>query len=175
MRKLMIPLVLFMVATASPAVAGGFRAEVHGGWDRIKNDILGSRESGVSYGVSLGYDFDITENFFMGIEGGVDDSTTKECFLDTCLKAGLDVGGVVRIGYQIQEAKLYAIGGYSHAKLTLVDDVDSISEWGDGWRVGAGYELNFESGVYTKVEYRYTNYSAGFERHLVMVGVGYQF
>ena len=175
MRKLIFPLVLFMVATASPAVAEGFRAEVHGGWDRVKNGFLGGGESGASYGISLGYDFDITEHFFMGIEGGVDDSTTKECFLDTCLKAGLDIGGVVRIGYQIHEAKLYAIGGYSHAKLTLVNDLGSISEWGDGWRVGAGYELNFESGVYTKVEYRYTNYEAGFERHIVIVGVGYQF
>jgi len=175
MRKLIVPLVLFIVAMASPAIAGGFRAEVHGGWDRVENDFLGGGESGVSYGISLGYDFDITEHFFMGIEGGVDDSTTKECFLGTCLKAGLDVGGVVRIGYQIQEAKLYAIGGYSHAKLTLVDDLGSISEWIDGWRVGIGYELNFASGVYTKIEYRYTNYEAGFERQAVIVGVGYQF
>jgi outer membrane immunogenic protein len=175
MRKLMITLTLLMTAAASPALAEGFRAELHGGWDRGENSYIGDSKSGATYGFAAGYDFNINENFFMGVEAGLDSSSTKICVLDGCLKAGLDFGSVVRFGYQNERAKIYAIGGYSRAKLKGTIVGESFKEWDDGWRVGGGYELNFDSGVYAKVEYRYTNYSDGFSRHSVIAGVGYQF
>jgi opacity protein-like surface antigen len=42
---------------ATPAAAEGFRAEIHGGWDHTDADDEG--DSGVLYGIGIGYDWDI--------------------------------------------------------------------------------------------------------------------
>lgn len=183
MRKIIFTLAAILVS--SPALADGFRADIHGGWDRV--NVLGAGKSGVEYGLGLGYDFDVAENFFIGLDGNIDESSTKACVDNlivlgdrTCAKTGIDLSGGARMGFKTGElAKLYVLGAYTRARVKasyeLAGTTTSVGDWGDGWRVGAGYQLTFKNGVYGKIEYRYSDYQGGFKRHNVIAGVGYQF
>jgi outer membrane immunogenic protein len=167
------------------APISGFRIEAHGGWDRVNVEDIGGK-SGFTYGAGAGYDFGITDNFFIGVDGSIDESSTRVCISDvvvpgdlTCAKTGLDLSAGVRVGFASMGGKLYALGGYTRAKAKLTYDdgvtVALIGDWEDGWRVGAGYQYTFNNGVYIKAEYRYSDYSGGLSRHNVIGGVGYQF
>ncbi len=196
MKKTLISLALLAAAAmATPAFAqqagddtarvSGFRVEAHGGWDRINVDQAGGK-SGVTYGLGLGYDFAVTDAFFIGVEGNLDDSSTKACGTSVvvagdqlCAKAGLDWSAGVRVGFASLGGKLYALGGYTRSKLKLAytngGATTTVGDWGDGWRVGTGYQYTFSNGVYLKAEYRYSDYQGGFKRHNIIGGVGYQF
>jgi outer membrane immunogenic protein len=175
-----------MTAVASPCAAEGFRAEVHGGWDRVDAEDVG--DSGVVYGIGLGYDMAIGERAFVGADFSLDDSSQKECEAgalvnndELCIRAGRDIAAGVRGGTRIGErGKLYALAGYTNARFRTsyttpagVTTRDGANL--DGLRVGAGYQHGFAGGAYGKVEYRYSNYEAGIERHQVLFGVGFEF
>jgi outer membrane immunogenic protein len=171
------------VTTAAPALAqdrapvdpriDGFRVEAQGGWDRVTEG--GGGQSGFTYGLGLGYDFAVSDNFFIGVEGNINDNTTKECVAGICANAGLDLSAGVRAGFASLGGKLYVLGGYTHAKAGVSVGGVGVSAWGDGWRVGSGYQYTFNNGVYIKAEYRYSDYQGGLARHNVIGGIGYQF
>ena len=171
---------------ATPAAAEGFRAEIHGGWDHTSADDEG--DSGVLYGIGIGYDWDIGQRGFVGVEANLDDSTMKECESDVllasdraCLRAGRDISVGVRGGIKVSEAgKLYALAGYTNARFkasytTPAGVTTSDSENLDGFRLGAGYQHDIGGNAYGKVEYRYSNYEADVSRHQVLLGVGVNF
>jgi outer membrane immunogenic protein len=174
-------------ATATPAQAQGFRIEAHGGWDRASTD--GVRGSGVTYGVGAGYDAMLGRGLFAGIEGNADFSTVKECVANAlvagdelCSRAGRDLSGAVRLGAEVAPgSRLYALAGYTNARFridyTLPAGGAATRESGnlDGVRLGAGFEQVLGQGVYSKVEYRYSNYEGGTDRHQVIAGVGIRF
>jgi len=150
----------------------------------------GESDEGVSYGVSAGYDVPLAGGMFVGIQGTVADSTTKECVSDidvvgdrACLRTGRDLYAVVRLGTTVGEkAKLYVLGGYTNARLraTYDDGADgsdnfSTGENGDGFRLGAGAQYTLSNNVFVKGEYRYSNYEGDFSRHNVLVGLGVEF
>ena len=176
---------LSALAFASPAAAAGFHADIHGGWDNVS--VAGGDDDGVAYGVALGYDLPVGPNMFVGVEGSVDDSSTKECVGDIlelgdslCAKTGRDLSLVARLGTNMGErAKLYVLAGYTNARLKLsyTDSTGTVSdgENGDGVRAGAGLQLGLGSGAFAKAEYRYSNYENDFSRHQVLVGLGYEF
>ena len=102
-RTIMGLAAILAVAIATPALANensnnpsvsGFRVEGHGGWERVSIDTIGGK-SGANYGVGLGYDFAITDSFFIGIDGSADESSTKACASGggrtACLKTGPDL------------------------------------------------------------------------------------
>lgn len=186
-RKMRISYLAALVAAtvAAPACAGSFHADVHGGWDRVS--VAGFNDDGVAYGVSAGYDFAIGSKAFLGLEASADDSSTQECETDvlvigdrTCLSAGRDLSVVARLGYKLSDAnKLYALAGYSNARIKLSYDdgttSGSIGSNGDGLRLGAGVQMSLGSNLYAKGEYRYTNYESDFSRHQVLFGFGAEF
>jgi outer membrane immunogenic protein len=172
---------------ATPAAAEGFRAEIHGGWDHVSADGTDD-DSGVLYGIGVGYDFDIGQKGFVGVEANLDDSTMKECDTSVvlandalCLRAGRDISVGVRGGIKVSEAgKLYALAGYTNARFkasytTPAGVTTSDSENLDGFRLGAGYQHDIGGNAYGKVEYRYSNYEADVSRHQVLLGVGVNF
>jgi outer membrane immunogenic protein len=187
MRAIAVALTsLVALAAASPAVAEGFRAEIHAGWDHVSAD--GPDDDGVAYGIGLGYDFAIGQKGFVGLDFSLDDSSMKECETsvlaanDTlCVKAGRDISAGIRGGVKVSEAgKLYALAGYTNARFksrytTAAGVTTSDGANLDGFRLGAGYQHDFAGGVYGKVEYRYSNYEAGLERHQALLGVGLNF
>ncbi len=171
---------------ATPAAAEGFRAEIHGGWDHTSADDEG--DSGVLYGIGIGYDWDIGQRGFVGVEANLDDSTMKECETsvilandEACLRAGRDISVGLRGGVKVSEAgKIYALAGYTNARYkfsytTPAGVTTSDSENLDGFRLGAGYQHDIGGNAYGKVEYRYSNYEADVSRHQVLLGVGVNF
>jgi outer membrane immunogenic protein len=187
MKKYLIalaPLALF--AAATPASAQGFRAEVHGGWDRVSG--ANNEDDGIVYGIGLGYDVAISDKALIGLDLSADLSSIEECDTgvlaagdEACIKARRDLAAAVRLGYKVSDnGTIYALAGYSNARFrfdytTAANVTTSTSGNLDGFRLGAGYQHGFGNGAYGKVEYRYSNYEADVSRHQVLVGVGIGF
>ena len=179
--------IVALTAAASPAAAEGFRAEIHGGWDGVNGDDQFD-DSGIVYGLGFGYDMDVGQNGFIGLDFSIDDSTQRECENSAllandrlCVSAGRDLAAGVRGGIKVGErSKVYALAGYTNARFrasyrTPAGAVTRDGENLDGFRLGAGYEHGFGENLYGKVEYRYSNYEADVDRHQVLFGVGVSF
>ncbi|HEX8442266.1 MAG TPA: outer membrane beta-barrel protein [Allosphingosinicella sp.] len=178
--------IVAVTAIASPCSAQGFRAEIHGGFDRVNGNDRG--DSGAVYGVGLGYDLAVGNGAFVGADFSFDESSQKECEAsaivtndELCLRAGRDLAAGIRGGVTIGErGKLYALAAYTNARFkssytTPAGITSRDAENLDGFRLGAGYQHKFAGNAYGKVEYRYSNYEAGVERHQALVGVGIEF
>lgn len=141
---------------ATPAMAGDFagpRIEVTAGADDVTK---GVDVTDVTYGAAIGYDLQ-----FGKVVAGVD-ATAANVFD----RADLGVGA--RLGYVLNENVLaYARAGYTRLDLGRREI--------EGATVGGGLEVNVVGPVYTKVEYRYTDFEGGAGRHGGLVGVGYRF
>jgi outer membrane immunogenic protein len=179
-------------AAATPAAAEGFRAEIHGGWDHVRAD-NGSinnddSDSGIVYGIGLGYDVAIAPKVELGLDLSADLSSMEECENNVvlandlaCLDAGRDLAAAVRLGYKVSDrGTLYALAGYTNARYRFeyttpagVTTRDGRNL--DGFRLGAGYQHDFGERMYGKVEYRYSNYEADVTRHQALIGVGVKF
>ncbi|OCC22997.1 hypothetical protein MB02_14660 [Croceicoccus estronivorus] len=184
MKKLSV--IVLAAAAALPAAAHAQAyVQVQTGLDSVS--VSGESEEGVAYGVAAGYDIPIGGSMFVGVEGSIDDSTTKECVSDllvvgdeTCVKTGRDLAAVVRLGTNLGESsQLYVLGGYTNARIraSYDDGTTKISdgENGDGFRLGAGFKQSFGQNFFGKVEYRYSNYESDFSRHNALVAVGVNF
>ncbi len=206
------------IAIAVPAAAqdgsdyNGPRAEVLAGYDTMRPgsstdidnaDDLDQSIDGITYGVGLGYDFQLG-NVVLGVEGELMQSEAATDF-DTTGFSDLGVGNVEsnldlyvggRAGFLAgPRTLLYAKGGYTNASLDVLatDNVsDALTDVDlDGWRVGAGVEQSLGGGLFVKGEYRYSNYEEGeveapsgmesdrfdvdLDRHQVVVGFGARF
>ncbi len=175
---------LCLAAPASAFDGVTYRVEAHGGWDRVT--VGGGGDDGLMYGIGLGVDVPLGSMAFIGFEVGGDLSSTKDCISDIamigdsyCRKAKRDLSAVGRIGADIGGGiKIYALGGYTNARITERYDnsagvtLISGSANGDGWRAGAGAEVKLSKSVYTKLEYRFSKYEGGYKRHQVVTGLG---
>lgn len=172
-------------AAATPAAAQP-RVEIHGGWDNVSNG--GVDEDGILYGVGVGYDVRVGRNAFVGVDLSADFSTGDECETgllvandSTCVEVGRDLAAGVRAGINVTEnTAVYALAGYTNARFrvdytTPAGVTTSVADNLDGFRLGAGVQQRFGGNLYGKVEYRYSNYEAGTERHNVLLGVGLTF
>ena len=175
-----------LAATATPASAEGFRAEIHAGWDHPNSD--GFKDDGIVYGIGLGYDFDVSQNAFVGVDLSLDDSTMKECETSAvlandrlCVAAGRDLAAGIRAGVNVgTSGKVFGLAGYTNARFkasytTPAGVRTSEGENLDGFRLGAGYQHALGGKTYGKVEYRYSNYENDVTRHQVLFGVGMTF
>ncbi|MCP5383727.1 MAG: hypothetical protein H6913_03825 [Altererythrobacter sp.] len=153
MRKIAIALAAAATAFAAPAMAqeaaGEGRVEARGGivW-------ANGYEEAVA-GVAAGYDFDLGEAMFIGVEGSA----------DKILASGADVvwgvGG--RVGGKIGDnGKLFAAGGYA------------FGEGEDVPYLGAGYNHNVGKNMYLTAEYRHF-FSDFVDVNAATVGVGIKF
>jgi outer membrane immunogenic protein len=150
--------------------------------------------SGVVYGVSAGYDFNISRNFFIGPEVELTSSSTDECASginrvgdQLCLEAGRDIYLGARAGFRFGQDgrhKAYIGGGYTNAAFKVTYDANLAGTTGDfvldddldGFRLKAGAEFGLGSNVFARAEYRYSNYDeADLDRHQVVAGVGIRF
>lgn len=153
MRKIVVLAALAAATVATPAfaqsAAGEGRVEVRGGiaWAE------GAEEAFA--GVAAGYDFDLGDTAFVGVEGSA----------DKVLADGAEVlwsiGG--RVGAKVGDAgRVYALGGYGFA------------DGSDGPFAGAGYQHNLGEKIFAKVEYRRTLVE-GPDVNFAGVGVGLRF
>lgn len=151
MRKLAIVAALSALA-ATPAYASGEgRVEARGGLATCCN----TEEAFL--GVAAGYDFDLGEKAFIGIEGSA----------DKILVDGSDVlfGVAARVGAKAGEnTRLYAVGGMGFAD----GDSDPF--------LGAGAQFGFGGRAYGKLEYRRVITSGGLpDVNFFGAGVGVRF
>lgn len=154
MRKVLIVLAASAAALASPALANEGRIEARGGvfWtDGYTQD---------TYGVAAGYDFDLGEKAFAGVEVSGDkvaDSGTKVAF-----------GVTGRIGAKVSEkGKLFADGGWTSEPCTGCEDAI---------HAGVGFEQGFGGNLYGKVAYRHFFTGNGVQdSNAVVAGLGVRF
>ena len=137
MRKFALLAAVAAAAVATPAAAedegGEVRAEVRGGVIWVEDF------SEATLGAAVGYDFDLGETAFAGVELSG----------DKILVDGADVlvGTTARLGLKVgDDGKLFATGGYN---FTLTDD------GGDAWHLGAGYHHKLGDSLYLGAEYRH--------------------
>jgi outer membrane immunogenic protein len=151
MNKVTLAVAVASAMVAAPAYAGGEgRVEARGGiaW-----------AGGTSYafaGVGGGYDFDLGDKAFVGLDLGA----------DKVLARGTDVfwsvGG--RIGVRVSEkGRLYASGGMGFCC------------GGSDPYIGAGYQQRFGSKAYGKIEYRKALSTFGPNVDFAGIGLGIRF
>ena len=158
---------------------------------------------GLAYGVGIGYDLALG-GVVLGVEAEWLETDAKTSYdisgATTFDVAKADMGREIYVGLRAgvpvtPSTLLYAKVGYANARANVLvsdntTDVDLKTHL-DGWRVGAGVERAFGPNFYGKLEYRYANYDEGkfefangatterfdtdFDRHQVLVGVGYRF
>lgn len=150
MKKFALSAALLSAVIATPALAadGEGRLEARGGiaW-------AGGNSEAIA-GVAAGYDFDLGDKAFAGVEASA----------DKILANGADVvfGLTGRIGARVGDAgKAYIAAGYSFNN-------------GDAAHIGAGYQHKLGSNVYGKVEYRRFLLN-GTDINTAVVGVGMAF
>lgn len=148
MRKIALTLAVAAAAVAVPAQANEARVEARGGVAWTKGDTQAIA------GVAAGYDWDLGQSAFVGVEGSADKVLVDgaNVALGTSVRAGVKTG---------DKGKLYAIGGYSF-------------NVGDLWQLGAGYEYKVSQNVYVKGQYLHY-FDNGPDANAVIAGVGMNF
>lgn len=180
-----------LAAVATPAAAAdftGFHVGASLGLDRAAYDnrALAIDESfgGIMYGAALGYDFGIGSAMTLGAELTLEDSTADYDVTNGgnrgAVDASRDFGAVARVGFKAGDSMLvYGLAGYSQTRVnaftTIANVTTRASGNADGFRVGAGVEFMLSKNLFTKVEYRYTDYEGGFSRNQVRLGAGFRF
>lgn len=151
MTRLTLAIAALAAMVAAPAYAGGEgRVEARGGITWAAGDSYGFA------GVGGGYDFDLGERAFVGIDVGA----------DKVLASGTDVFGSVggRIGARVGgQGRLYASGGLGFCC------------GGSDPYAGAGYQQDLGRNLYGKIEYRHSFAGLGPDINFVGVGLGVRF
>ncbi len=187
MKKILAALAVGTALSATPALAQDARATFTGprieatvGWDKsrsgssVDNDTtrdLDQSVDGLVYGGGIGFDAAVGDNFVVGAEAEMTDSTAKavndgvpNTFNLGRVETGRDIYVGARAGFVVGEKMLvYAKGGYTNARYNLVgtDGTVNLDQRldTDGWRAGAGVEMALSKNAFVKAEYRYSKYS----------------
>lgn len=155
---------LAVLATPMAASAQSFtgpRIEATVGFD----DVTQARDtSKVLYGLNAGIDAPINNsNFRIGVE-----VTTDQLF-----DRNRDIGVGARLGYVFNDkVMVYGKGGYANYRNI---DFRNRATALDGFRVGGGVEYALTKNLYTKVEYRYSDFNGNVGKHGGLAGVGLRF
>lgn len=149
MRKFAVLAAVTAAIIATPAAANEGRAELRGGiaWANGVEEAIA--------GAAIGYDFDVSDGVFVGVEGSA----------DKILVDGADVvfGATARLGAKIDEqAKIFATAG------------GSFSDGDENFHAGAGVEFNVTQSFYLKAEYRHF-FDDFLDVDTAAVGVGFRF
>lgn len=132
-------------------------------------------------GGQVGYDFQFSPNWVLGIEANYSFIDTNDAFF-----GNRGLGSVTgRLGYTWGPAMLYAKGGYAWADTRFTNGFAG-NNGRDGYTVGGGLEYMFAPSWSAKVEYQYYDFrnvnvtlpvafAARNEEHTIKVGLNYRF
>jgi len=152
MLKYIVPGALALALSAAPAMANEARVEARGGI------VWASGDSEATAGVAAGYDFDLGDTAFAGVEVSGDKILTD----DTRVSFGF--GG--RVGAKLGDSgKLYVASSYQTKPCRFCED--SVS-------VGAGYQHALGESLYAKIEYR-RFIADGTDLNAAVIGLGAKF
>lgn len=145
-------IVMFAAAAIAAAPA---TVSANEGWVEIRGGIAWvSGATNETIGLAVGYDVDVSEKFFIGVEA----------VADTDFDISSPVLGVNgRAGFKVsEEGKLFATAGYAYETEFELDD----------FVVGAGYQHNLGRNALMSIQYqRFVDT----EINRAMVGLGYRF
>lgn len=179
MKIISLALAASTLAVAAPAFAQdnttGGKFVVGGivGIDSVETEIDGfsSNDEDVVLGVTAGYDIETATGVVFGVEAEYTDSSLGVSFEDVdtgesfSINAGRDlyVGG--RLGFRPgTNGLLYVKAGYTNASIEAeYDDGDAViseEESFDGFRIGAGGEIDLGRNYGIRLEYRYSDYGS---------------
>jgi outer membrane immunogenic protein len=168
MKKYMISLAVAAAFVTTPAMANDFagvRTEVTLGLDEASRSV---DADGIVYGAALGYDLQFGK-VVIGVEATGSAAERP------------DLGAGARLGYVLNNNVLaYGRVGYTDLELpracTGTRTIVCLNVPNrDGFTLGGGLEVKLKGPVYTKVEYRYTDFAGNAGRHGALVGVGVKF
>lgn len=156
-----------MVAAASlcAAAAPAFGADRSGARVGVElgildDDFLGADD--ISYGINVGYDFDLG-----GAVAGPIAGYTSAFDNDLDIRE-LSIGG--RVGTKLDEGSLF-YGAISYSNI----DADGFPGSLDGVKFGVGYEQSFGSRMYANIETRYATYDYDVDVYQTVIGAGVRF
>ena len=162
MKTLALVAALGLATAASPAYADandnftGPRIGVTAGIDDVTNS---PDRNDVVYGVDAGVDFPVGDRVTLGVEA----------FSTNMFEETRTIGASARMGYAVSDnALLFARAGYANYQ-------DVFSRELDGLTVGGGVEFAINQNLYTKVEYRYSDFESNVGNHGALVGLGLRF
>lgn len=153
MRKVLIALAATAAAVASPALANEGRIEARGGviWDGGATEDV--------WGVAAGYDWDLGETVFTGVEMSADKVGASG--------SGMALGFTGRLGVKAgASTRLIADAGYTANTCTACDDPV---------HAGVSVEQGLGNNVYARVGWRHYFYDSSSDVDAVAAGVGVRF
>ena len=179
-------------ASAQTALPTGPRAEMVQAYEEA------GAETGLMYGMRIGYDFAIGRNVVAGLEGEAANSTletsatsTFENFVvtsETGFGRSLYAGG--RIAFSVTpRVSLYGRAGYVNRRVAGRVTIDQVAPSGasalivsqrfqsfhDGLRLGMGTQARLAGSLYGGVEYRFDTYPLLPDSHQTALTLGMRF
>ena len=137
-------------------------------------------DSGITFGPYLGYNWQVSSNFVLGVEANLDaawilgkQSTLVAPGGGVLLPAGGRIGEWIqsqgalraRAGVVFDNILLYGAGGFAlanvqskYAALAPGGGVDNLRAWRSGWTIGAGLEYALPGNWSARIEYAYTSF-----------------
>ena len=159
--------------------AGWLDGEFSDGTDSASQDFDGGVVGGF-----VGYNWQLSNGFVVGLEGDVDYNFNEES------EAGIDVGtdwsGSVRgrVGYAFDRVMVYGAAGWTFTNGYVDGAGIDENETFHGWTVGAGVDFALTDNIFLRGEYRYNDFgdkdilpglNVDLDQHVVKVGVGVKF
>lgn len=163
MRIVLTSLAAVAAAVASPAFAAA-DAGPYVGVAVTHDNIAGTGDAeglgfnGIGGSAFLGYNLDVSQTVFAGLEANFDLSSAK---VDSAaVEADYYYGVSGRLGFRPSEnVALYGRVGYQRGRVTTDNGTPTEAHFSaDGLRLGAGVEANVSSNVAVRVEYNHTHY-----------------
>lgn len=171
---------------------GGHLGWAFGNFDnRTGTGNIDTNANGVTGGVYSGYNFQVTPNVVVGLEGdfSLTDLEKSGSNGGLTLKSSSDWNANVRgrLGYAFDRYLVYGAGGLALADLEVAGNGDKDSKTAVGWTLGAGAEAAITDNVTARFEYAYqdfgdqdfnlngTGVTSDFSNQQVRFGLGYKF
>lgn len=143
---------------------------------------------GVSAGINLdggdgfatgrvGVDTTIGNGAFVGLALGAGESGVKTCSGLVCASGGREISAELRLGGMNKSGwKFYGLAGYSRLKITGKSGALTLASFTEGGVTGgAGIEAPLGSKVFTRLEFRYSDYGDGDHVTSIMPTIGFKF
>lgn len=189
MRTVVLSFAAAVAFSASPALAAAEAGPYVGvavTHDNVggTGDAEGLAINGVGGSVYAGFNFDLSQNVFAGVEANFDLSSADRDLFGTEIKANHQYGVSGRLGYRVSEgAAVYGRVGYQRGRASIDDGVTEVRFGADGLRLGAGVEVGVSANIGLRVEYNHTHYyvsdvlgpDAGLANNQAVVGVVFGF
>jgi outer membrane immunogenic protein len=207
MKKYFCAAVALLAAPAAHAETfnGGYIG-VQTGWEQSKVDSVdllstaglgtvtsdGSKASGATIGISLGYDARVFDSLVVGAELAGNYSTKsnrQQINVSSAPGVPINIEYAPRMTYEVtgrvgvlasSNLLLYVRGGYVNSKLkstisTAGTAPTIVSGNNNGWLAGAGAEYAVSDKFTTRLEYRHMDFEGPVSRDQIQVGFGYHF